>query len=194
MFTLHCCSSLSCMNEHLAIDTGECLCTDNICTLIAAWLNASERSWVGIPLNSSPMEHSKVIHWTLPYKNSTSPLLLAGPRHPSSLPVLCLPAQGPGRQQGVLPTPRPDAQPWHPRDRHAADGEHAEQGPAAPPGRWEWPRHSQAVLCRVQQCTHYQGRTHGQSNLITLDLRFTGRFSLIWGIVWKIQEELCQCG
>ena len=41
LFTLCCFSLLSCMNEYLAIDSVGCLCTYNLHTLIAVWLNAS---------------------------------------------------------------------------------------------------------------------------------------------------------
>jgi len=44
LFSQHCLSSLSCMNEYQAIDCGGYLCMSSLCTLIAAWLDASKRS------------------------------------------------------------------------------------------------------------------------------------------------------
>ena len=43
-FTPRCSSSLSCINEYLAIDSGGYLCTNSFLTLIAAWLKASQGS------------------------------------------------------------------------------------------------------------------------------------------------------
>ena len=54
LFTLHCSSSLSCMNEHLPIDSGEYLCTCSFHKLIAAWLNSSQKSWDGVWLTGLP--------------------------------------------------------------------------------------------------------------------------------------------
>ena len=42
-FILHCSSSVRCMNEYLAIDSGGYFCTKSLCILIAAWLGASQR-------------------------------------------------------------------------------------------------------------------------------------------------------
>ena len=43
-FTLHCSSSLSCMNEYLATDIRLVdMCTSSLRALIAAWLGASQR-------------------------------------------------------------------------------------------------------------------------------------------------------
>jgi len=44
-FTLRCSSSLSCMNEYLAIESGRYFWPNNLCAVIATWLNASQRSW-----------------------------------------------------------------------------------------------------------------------------------------------------
>ena len=44
LFTLHCSSSLRCMNEYLAIDSGGYLCTNTLQALVAPWLDASLRS------------------------------------------------------------------------------------------------------------------------------------------------------
>ena len=40
----HCFSSRSCINEYLTIDSDGYVCTNGLCALIAAWLNASQRS------------------------------------------------------------------------------------------------------------------------------------------------------
>ena len=42
--TSHCSSSLSCMNEYLAIDSGGYLCMNNLRALIAAWLDSSRQA------------------------------------------------------------------------------------------------------------------------------------------------------
>ena len=42
IFTLLCCGSLGCMNEYLAIDSGEHLYTNSLRALMAVWLNASQ--------------------------------------------------------------------------------------------------------------------------------------------------------
>ena len=39
------------MNEYLAIGSGEYLCMNSLCALIAAWLDASQRSQDGALLN-----------------------------------------------------------------------------------------------------------------------------------------------
>ena len=44
IYILHYCSSLSCMNEYLAIDSGGYLCTNCLRALFTAWLNAVQRS------------------------------------------------------------------------------------------------------------------------------------------------------
>ena len=44
VFILHCSSSLSCVSENLVIDIGGYLCMNSLCALIAAWLDASQRS------------------------------------------------------------------------------------------------------------------------------------------------------
>ena len=51
-----CSSSLNCMNEYLAIDSGDYLCTSSFRELIAAWLNVSQRSRDGVRLNRFAME------------------------------------------------------------------------------------------------------------------------------------------
>ena len=51
--TLHCPSSLSCMKEYLAIESGEDMRTSILRELIAAWLYASQRSQDGIQLKLS---------------------------------------------------------------------------------------------------------------------------------------------
>ncbi len=59
LFTLHCSSLLICVNEYLAIGSGEYLCTSGLRELIAAWLNASQRSRDGIQSNRSAREKIK---------------------------------------------------------------------------------------------------------------------------------------
>ncbi|KAK2185773.1 hypothetical protein NP493_224g03069 [Ridgeia piscesae] len=44
------------MNEYLAIDSGGYLCMNILCALIAAWWDASQRSWGGVQLNRSASE------------------------------------------------------------------------------------------------------------------------------------------
>ena len=56
LFTLHCSSSLSSMNEHLAKDSDVYVCMNCLPTLIAAWLNACQRSRNGVWLNRSGRE------------------------------------------------------------------------------------------------------------------------------------------
>ena len=46
------------MNEYLAIDSGEHLCTSSFRELIAAWLNTSRRSRDGVRLNRFAGEES----------------------------------------------------------------------------------------------------------------------------------------
>ena len=50
LFTLHCLSSPSCLNDYLAVDSSGYLCRNFLCTLIAARLGASQRS--SLPRNS----------------------------------------------------------------------------------------------------------------------------------------------
>ena len=45
-------SSLSCVNEFLAID-GDGMGVNSLCALMAEWLNASQRSRVGVRMNRS---------------------------------------------------------------------------------------------------------------------------------------------
>jgi len=46
LFTLHCCSSISCVNNELAIiDSEGNLFTNRLHTLFATWLDASQRCW-----------------------------------------------------------------------------------------------------------------------------------------------------
>ena len=77
LFTVHCSSSLSCMNECLATDSGY-LCMS--LHQIAVWLDASQRSWDDIQLNCSVREdgvkcldHSWWLDTAL-YKNLNLPL------------------------------------------------------------------------------------------------------------------------
>ena len=55
-FTLHCSSSLSCMNEYLVVKSGGYLCTISLWTLIAEWLDATKRSRDGVWLNRTARE------------------------------------------------------------------------------------------------------------------------------------------
>ena len=55
-FTLYCSNSLSCTNEYLVIDSGGYLCTESLRALIAAWLDASQRSRGGVRLKGSVRE------------------------------------------------------------------------------------------------------------------------------------------
>ena len=50
---LLCSSSLSCMNEYLAIHSGGYLGTNILGAIIAAWLDASKRSRNGVQFNRS---------------------------------------------------------------------------------------------------------------------------------------------
>ena len=52
-FALHCCSSLSCMNEYLAVNSGGYVNTNNLCTCIAAWLSASQSGQTAVQLTKS---------------------------------------------------------------------------------------------------------------------------------------------
>ena len=63
LFTLHCSSSLSCMNEYLATDTGRYFCMNSLCASItarAARLNVSQRSRNCVQLSKSVSEYCKV--------------------------------------------------------------------------------------------------------------------------------------
>ena len=51
LFTIRCTSSVSCMNEYLAIDSGGYLYMGNLCALIVAWLNISQRIQNSVQLN-----------------------------------------------------------------------------------------------------------------------------------------------
>ena len=64
VFTLHCPSSLRCIHEYLVIDNGWCL-TNNLRALIAAWLDASQRSWDGVCLNRSAREVKCKVLWAI---------------------------------------------------------------------------------------------------------------------------------
>ena len=55
-FTPYCSSSLSCINEHLAINSGGYVYEQPSCINCSIWLNASQRSLDGIRLNRSVME------------------------------------------------------------------------------------------------------------------------------------------
>ena len=48
IFTLHGSSSLSCINEYLAIDIGGYLCMNSLCALISTWLDASQKRRDGV--------------------------------------------------------------------------------------------------------------------------------------------------
>ena len=56
LFILHCSSSLSCLNEYLAVDNGGYLCMVTFHALIAAMLDASQRSQDRVQLNRSIRE------------------------------------------------------------------------------------------------------------------------------------------
>ena len=47
-FTLHCSSSLSCINEYLAIDSGGYLYEQPSCIHCSIWLDASQRGRDGV--------------------------------------------------------------------------------------------------------------------------------------------------
>ena len=51
-FSPRCLSSLSCINEYMAIDSDGNVSVSSLC-IIAAWLNASQRSRVGAGMNRS---------------------------------------------------------------------------------------------------------------------------------------------
>ena len=53
LITPHCHSSLSCINEYLAIQTVVDMWTNSLRAAIAAWLNTSQRSWDGFGMNRS---------------------------------------------------------------------------------------------------------------------------------------------
>jgi len=52
IFILYCSSSLSCMNECIAIYSGGYLCTNSFRALITAWLYASQRDRVCVPVKT----------------------------------------------------------------------------------------------------------------------------------------------
>ena len=56
VFTLHCSSSISCMNEFMAIVSGVYLCPNNLRALFAARLDASPKSLAGVRFNRSAGE------------------------------------------------------------------------------------------------------------------------------------------
>ena len=58
IFAIHCSSSLSCMNEYLAIDSGAYMCTNILYASVFAWLVASKRSQDNIQLKKSACEQS----------------------------------------------------------------------------------------------------------------------------------------
>ena len=70
MFTLHCSSSLSCVNEYLVIDSVD-VYTRSLRAVIAAWLDASQRCWNGVCLSRSVREVKckpiSLDHWILQY-------------------------------------------------------------------------------------------------------------------------------
>ena len=53
LITPRCHSSLSCINEYLAIQAVVDMWTNNLRAAIAAWLNTSQRSWDGLGMNRS---------------------------------------------------------------------------------------------------------------------------------------------
>ena len=53
LITPRCHSSLSCINEYLAIQTVVDIWTNSLRAAIAAWLNTSQRSWYGLGMNRS---------------------------------------------------------------------------------------------------------------------------------------------
>ena len=55
-FTLHCSSSLSCINEYLAIDSGGCVYEQPSHINYSIWLDASQRSRDGVWVNRSVRE------------------------------------------------------------------------------------------------------------------------------------------
>ena len=55
-FTLHCYSSLSCINKYLAIDSGGDVYKQPSCINCSIRLDASQRSWDGVWLNKSARE------------------------------------------------------------------------------------------------------------------------------------------
>ena len=55
-FPLHCSSSLSCINECMAIDSGGYVYEQPSCINCSIWLDASLRSWDGVWLNRSARE------------------------------------------------------------------------------------------------------------------------------------------
>ena len=56
LFTLHCSSSLSCINEYLVIDSGGYVYKQPSIINCSIWLDASQRSWEGVWLNRSVRE------------------------------------------------------------------------------------------------------------------------------------------
>ena len=55
-FTSRCLSYFSSKNKYLVIDIGGYLCTNSLRTVIAAWLNTSQRSRDGVQMNRSARE------------------------------------------------------------------------------------------------------------------------------------------
>ena len=49
----HCSSSLSCMKDYMAVDSGGYVCTNSLPTLTAVWLDASQRRQSSFQLNVS---------------------------------------------------------------------------------------------------------------------------------------------
>ena len=64
-FTLHWSSSLSCVNEYLAIDSGGYVYKQPSCVNCSIWLDASKRSWDGVWLNRSVREVKCKALWTV---------------------------------------------------------------------------------------------------------------------------------
>ena len=65
-FTLHCSTSISCINKYQTIDRGGYLYTNRFRALIAAWLDVSQRSRDGVRLNWGAREkrvNALYSHW-----------------------------------------------------------------------------------------------------------------------------------
>ena len=62
-FTLHCSSSLSCINEYLATDSGGYVYEQATRINCSIWLDASQRNWDGVWLNGSAREVKCKVLW-----------------------------------------------------------------------------------------------------------------------------------
>ena len=63
-FTLHCSSSLSCINEYRAIDSGGYV-YEPLRINCSIWLDASQRSWDGVWVNRSAREVKCKVCWAI---------------------------------------------------------------------------------------------------------------------------------